>query len=72
VLVAVEPASSSQGAAGRQVELGAQSARGAFAHHAGIGARAQHQLQRVDQDGLAGAGLAGQHGEAGMQVQLQF
>jgi hypothetical protein len=28
-------------------------------------AAAQRQLQRVDQDGLAGAGLAGQHGEAG-------
>jgi hypothetical protein len=54
------------GRAGRGVELGADlGARRAFAHHAGVAAVAQRQLQRVDQDGLARAGLAGQHGEAG-------
>ena len=60
---ASKPASSSQGAsAGGGVELGADlGARRAFAHHAGIGARAQRELQRIDQDRLAGAGLAGQH-----------
>jgi hypothetical protein len=57
---------SSQPGAARAVELGGDlAARRAFAHHAGVGARAQHQLQRVDQDGLAGAGFAGEHGEAG-------
>ena len=47
------------------VELGADlGARGAFAHHAGIAAPAERELQRVDQDRLARAGLAGQHREA--------
>ncbi len=36
-----------------------------FAHHAGIGTRAQGQLQGVDQNGFASARLAGQSGEAG-------
>jgi hypothetical protein len=57
----------------RQVEFGADLGPGrAFAHHAGVGARAQCQLQRVDQDRLAGAGFAGQHGKAVRQVQLEL
>jgi hypothetical protein len=39
---------------------------------AGIGAVAQRQLQRVDEDGLARAGLAGQHREAGVELELQL
>ena len=49
----------------RQVELGADvGARRAFAHHAGVAAAAERQLQRIDEDGLAGAGFAGEHAEA--------
>jgi len=43
----------------------------AFAHPDRLAARAQHELQRVDQDGFAGAGFPRQRGEAGGQVQLQ-
>jgi hypothetical protein len=54
------------------VELGGDlGARRALAHHAGVGAVAERELQRVDQDGLAGARLAGQRGEAGLQLQLE-
>ena len=57
----------------RQVEFGADvGARRAFAHHAGVGARAQRQLQRVDQDRLAGAGLAGQHAEAVGKLEFEL
>ena len=71
---ASKPASSSQGAQrGRQVELGADVGAGrAFAHHAGVGAGAQRQLQRVDEDGLARAGFAGEHAEAAGQVELEL
>ena len=60
---ASKPASASQGAsAGGDVELGADlGARRAFAHDAGVAAAAERELQRVDQDRLAGAGLAAQH-----------
>ena len=43
----------------------------AFAHHGGVCARAQCQLQCVNQDRLASAGFAGEHGEAPGQVQLE-
>ena len=56
----------------RQVELGRDlAARRALAHHAGIGTRAEGELQRIDQDRLAGAGFAGQHGKAGFELQVQ-
>ena len=56
----------------RRVELGADlGARRAFAHHAGVAAAAERELQRVDQDRLAGAGLAGQHREAGAELDLE-
>ena len=55
-----------------QVELGADlAARLAFAHPQRIAAPAQHQLQRVDQDRLAGARLAGQGREAATQRQIE-
>ena len=58
----VEPAGQRRG----RIELGGNlgPAR-AFAHHADIAPAAQRELQRVDQDRLARAGLAGQHREAG-------
>ena len=57
----------------RQVEFGADlGALRAFAHHGGLGARAECQLQRVDQDGFARARLAGEDGEAVAQVELQL
>ena len=58
---------------GRRVELGADlGAAGALAHQRRVGAVAQGQLQRVDQDGLASAGLAGEHCEAGTQLDLEL
>jgi hypothetical protein len=51
---------------GRDVGLGR-----AFAHHAGVAAPAQRQLQRVDQDRFAGAGLAGEDGKAGWRIQVR-
>mmetsp|Transcript_4846 Transcript_4846/g.17211 ORF Transcript_4846/g.17211 Transcript_4846/m.17211 type:complete len:524 (+) Transcript_4846:2418-3989(+) len=64
----VQPAAQMQ----RQVELGTDLGLGrALAHHAGVAAPAQGQLQRVDQDGLAGAGLAGQHGKAGIELEFE-
>ena len=63
---ASKPASASQRRERRRrVELGADlGARRAFAHDAGVAAAAERELQRVDQDRLAGAGLAAQHREA--------
>ena len=43
----------------------------ALTHHAGIAAAAQRELQRVDEDGLAGAGLAGEHGEARPELEFE-
>ena len=51
---------------GADVRLG-----GAFAHYAGISACAQYQLQRVDQNGFARTGFAGQYGKARRKIQLQ-
>ena len=59
---------------GRRVhaKLGADfGARRAFAHHVGLGALAERELQGVDQDGLAGARLAGEHGVAGRKIELE-
>ncbi len=43
----------------------------ACAHHLGLGAAPDKQAQRVDQDRLARAGLAGQDVEAGGEVHAQ-
>ncbi len=43
----------------------------AFAHQSRFGALAEHDRQRVDEDRFAGAGLAGQHGEAGLEFQVE-
>ncbi len=50
---------------GRDVGLGR-----ALAHHAGVAAPAQRQGQRVDQNRLAGAGLAGEDGKARRKFQF--
>ena len=43
-----------------------------LANQAGVGARPGDQLQRIDQDRLAGARLAGEHGESTVQVELEL
>ena len=43
----------------------------AFAHEAGIGTGAHHQLQGVHQNGFARAGLACERGKAVVNVQIQ-
>ena len=56
----------------RRHEAGGDRAlRLAGADHAGLGPQAAGQAQAVEQDGLAGAGLAGQHGQAGAEGQVQ-
>ena len=60
------------GMAGRGKEAGGDAGLlGAGANQAGIGACAEGQAQAVEQDGLAGAGFAGQHGQAGAEPQVQ-
>ena len=54
------------------VELGADlGSRRAFAHHACIAPAAERELQCIDQDRLAGAGLAGERREAALEVDLE-
>src|SRR5204862_6628964 len=49
----------------RRVEFGGDLAtRRALAHHAGVAAAAERELQRIDEDRLAGTGFAGEHREA--------
>ncbi len=58
--------------AARQRELrGHHRLLGAVAHEAALGAHAQRQAQRVEQDRLAGAGLAGEHAEPGMEGEVE-
>ena len=55
----------------RRIKLGADiGARSAFADQTHIGARAGCQLQGVNQDRLTRAGLASEHGKAGLQLQV--
>ncbi len=44
---------------------------GALAHHRGVAARAERQRESIEQDRFAGAGLAGQRGEAGPEIDVQ-
>ena len=44
---------------------------GAGAHQAAVAAAAECQAQRVEDDRLAGAGLAGEHGQAAGEAELQ-
>ena len=41
-----------------------------MAHHFRAGPAAGEQLQRIDDDRLAGAGLSGEDGESGVQLEL--
>ena len=43
----------------------------AFSHDLGIGSGAEHKLQCIQHDGFTCAGFAGQHGKAGLPVQIQ-
>ena len=57
---------------GAGIECGADVGLGrAFAHDLRFGARAHDQLQRLQQNGFAGAGFAREHIEAFLQLQLQ-
>ena len=70
---ASKPASASQGAsAGGTSNSALTSARaGPFAHDAGVAAAAERELERVDEDRLAGAGLAAQHRQARRELDLE-
>ena len=57
---------------GGKVEDGRDAAlRSTMAHQRGVAARAQRQRQRVEQDRLARAGLAGQHRQAGGKIDVE-
>ena len=56
-----------QGEAGR--DLGA---RRAVADDAALGALAERERERVNDDGFAGAGLAGQHRQPGLEGELEL
>ena len=59
--------------AGRRVELGGYfAAPSSLANDACVAAAAERQLQRVDEDRLAGAGLAGQYRKAAIEVDFEF
>ena len=70
---ASKPASASHGAsAGGTSNSALTSARAApFAHDAGVAAAAERELERVDQDRLAGAGLAAQHRQPRRELDLE-
>ena len=54
------------------IELGAHiETFGAFTHGSCLGATAQRQLHRVDQDGFSGARFARQYGKTGRQVEFE-
>src|ERR1700741_333178 len=62
-----------QGRLGIDFEFGRQlGALGAFAHQGGIAAAADQELDRVDQDRLAGAGFPREHGESRPEFQGNF
>ena len=56
----------------RHVECGRHlSLLGALAHQRGVAARAERQRKGIEQDRLAGAGLAGEHRQAGRKIDIQ-
>ncbi len=60
------------GCGGRQLEdSGHLALLGAVAHQRGVAARAERQREGIEQDRLAGAGLAGQHGEAAREIDIE-
>jgi hypothetical protein len=57
---------------GRQVEFrGDAGLRLALPHQSGVGPDAKRQAQAVEQDRLARAGLAGQHAQPRLELQLE-
>jgi hypothetical protein len=53
-------------------KLGADlGARAAFAHQASVAALPQHQGKRINQDRLAGTSLAGECGEARLELEVE-
>ena len=44
---------------------------GALAHQRRVAARAERQRKGIEQDRFAGAGLAGQRGKAGAEIDIQ-
>jgi hypothetical protein len=57
---------------GRKLEFGGDACLClALPHQPGVGTHAQRQAQTIQQDRLAGAGLAGQHTEAWLELQLE-
>lgn len=58
---------------GRDIEDGGDaSAFGARAHHRGVGARAEREAERVQQDRLAGARLAGERDDARLEGEVEL
>ena len=56
----------------RKVEAGGDHGlRLALADQAAVGAGAEREAERIEQDRLAGAGLAGQHAEAGAEFEVE-
>ena len=43
-----------------------------LAHQRGVAARAQGERERIEQDRFAGAGLAGQHGKALGEIEIEL
>ena len=61
------------GMAGAGLEDGGHLALGrALAHERGIAPGADGQRKGIEQDRLAGAGLAGEHGEAGLEFEIEL
>jgi hypothetical protein len=73
-LVVFEPGLLQPGHQGRgDIEFGADvGPRRAFAHHPGLGAGAQRQLEGVDEDGFARARFARQNAETARQIQIEL
>ena len=44
---------------------------GAMAHQAGVTARTERERERIEQDRFAGAGFAGEHREAGHEIDVE-
>ena len=66
----VEPAIAAAGSAAKlAAHLGTF---GALAHDVAAGPAAGDQQQGIDDDGFAGAGLAGQRGEAGLELEFRL
>ena len=57
---------------GREETCGDRGLLGAAADQPDIGARAEREAEAVEQDGLARAGFAGEHGKAGTEAEIQL